>query len=265
MPPTALQIHGRFVLARFLSKVSSRIRWELITLVSKCLSIDIVTCSEIRKIRGLKRIGSNACGWVIPTHLVQEDSVCYCVGVGEDITFDLGLISRFGCEVYAFDPTPRANLHVQKRAKHVNKFHFFEVGLWDKNEIQKFYAPSNPADVSHSIVNLQRTSEFFEAQCKRLSTIMFENDHHRIDLLKLDIEGAEYRVIDSIIEDRLDIGIICVEYDEAHHKLDDEYLDRIKKSVSRLRDYGYTLVAVKLRCNYTFVKNELLNLRKATK
>ena len=29
-------------------------------------------------------------------------------GVGEDASFDLGIIERFGCSVFAFDPTPRA-------------------------------------------------------------------------------------------------------------------------------------------------------------
>jgi FkbM family methyltransferase len=247
-------------MSRLLLKVLSRIRWELIILLSRLLSINIVTGLEIRKIHGLKRIGSRNCGWIVPTHLLGEESICYCVGVGVDITFDLGLISRFNCEVYAYDPTPMAKLHVQKHAQHVNQFHFFDVGLWDKNEVVRFYAPANPSHISHSVLNLQGTNEFFEAQCKRLSTIMSENGHQKIGLLKLDIEGAEYRVIDSIIEDRLDIGVICVEYHGSHHKLDDGYLDRIRESVSRLHDYGYTLVAVSLRCDYTFVKNELLNL-----
>jgi len=63
-------------------------------------------------------------------------------------------------------------------------------------------------------------------------------------VLKLDIEGAEYKVIESIIEDRLDIGIIFVEYDELHSKKYEGYEERIRESVSRIREYGYTLVAL---------------------
>mgnify|MGYP001466062500 FL=1 len=79
----------------------------------------------------------------------------------------------------------------------------------------------------------------------------------KLTYLKIDIEGAEYKVIESIIEDRLDIGVIFVEYDEFHSKLYAGYLDRIKKSVSQLQSYGYTLVALKPKCDYTFVKNNL--------
>ena len=56
----------------------------------------------------LQRIGSEYGGWIVPTALLREDWICYCGGVGEDITFDLGLIERYGCTVHAFDPTPRA-------------------------------------------------------------------------------------------------------------------------------------------------------------
>lgn len=41
------------------------------------------------------RLGSKYGGWIVPATLVRPDSVCYCVGVGEDISFDLALIERW--------------------------------------------------------------------------------------------------------------------------------------------------------------------------
>lgn len=52
----------------------------------------------------VERIGSEYGGWVVPRGSVSRSSICYCVGVGEDVSFDLGLISQFGCAVHAFDP-----------------------------------------------------------------------------------------------------------------------------------------------------------------
>jgi len=80
--------------------------------------------------------------------------------------------------------------------------------------------------------------------------------------LKLDIEGAEYRVIDSIVKDNINIDIVCVEYDEAYNELDSRYLERISRSVSHLCNSGYTIVAVEPRCNYTFVKSSLLSAKR---
>ena len=253
---TATEVLQR--LRHLLAKYHSRLRLKLNDWFVKHLSVDIVTASRVHKVPGLERIGSEYGGWIIPTSLIGAGSICYCVGVGEDISFDLAIISRFDCQVYAFDPTPRARQYVEQHAGDERNLHFSEIGLWEHDGVVRFYAPANPAHVSHSIVNLQRTDTFFEAPCKRLSTVLKENGHRRIDLLKLDIEGAEYRVVDSIIEDELDVGIICVEYDEAWNKLDEAYVGRIRKSVSRLRKHGYSMVAVDQRCDYTFVKNSLL-------
>ncbi|HML19507.1 MAG TPA: hypothetical protein PKD74_02920, partial [Candidatus Dependentiae bacterium] len=38
------------------------------------------------------RLGSKYGGWVIPDKYITETSLCYCVGAGEDISFDLELI-----------------------------------------------------------------------------------------------------------------------------------------------------------------------------
>ncbi|MFQ5675630.1 MAG: FkbM family methyltransferase, partial [bacterium] len=164
----------------------------------------------------------------------------------------------YDCQVFAFDPTPKAKAYMKNRSMMSEKLHFQEIGLWHEEDIVRFYHHSNPKSPSYSIVNLHKTDTFVEATCKRLSTIMQENRHCRIDLLKLDIEGAEYRVLDSIVEDCLDVSIILVEFDEIHSKLYHGYRDRIKKSIHQLCDYGYTLVALRAKSNYTFVKKDIL-------
>jgi len=85
---------------------------------------------------------------------------------------------------------------------------------------------------------------------------MKENGHKGLDLLKLDIEGAEYKVIESLLEDQLDVRVICVEYDEAHTPLDDGYLARMTGSIESLLESGYSLVAVD-GCNYTFRRDSV--------
>ena len=85
---------------------------------------------------------------------------------------------------------------------------------------------------------------------------MRENGHDHIDLLKLDIEGAEYGVLRSILEDQLQVGIICVEYDEVHNAIDDRYIQRIRRSIAELRKVGYVIVAKDHQLNYTLVMRD---------
>lgn len=198
----------------------------------------------------LEKIGSDYGGWFVPTEMIKPDSICYCAGVGEDITFDLGLIDRVSCDVYAFDPTPKAAAYVAKTASNQPKFHFFEVGLWSEDKTLKFFAPKNQNHVSHSAVNLQKTDDFFEASCKKISTIMQEMGHDKIDLLKMDVEGAEYEVLNHIIQEGIDIGIIGVEFDQPVSVL------KTWKMILKLTSGQYDLVNID-EWDYTFIKKNI--------
>jgi FkbM family methyltransferase len=249
--------HAMHALTNLAGRASTFARRKVIDFIASRARFDLLTMSRLEP-TPIERLGSRYGGWKIPSSFLNGDSVAYCAGAGEDITFDVALIQRFGCHVYTIDPTPRAKAHVARTAPSDDRFHFLDVGLWDRDEVLKFYAPADPAHVSHSALNLQHTSEFFEAPVKRLSTLMREHGHTKLGLLKLDIEGAEYRVLDSLIADGVKADVICVEYDEALLPLDAAYLIRIRRSAYALMCHGYSLVAVEPACKLTFVSKELL-------
>lgn len=198
----------------------------------------------------LEKLGSRHGGWVVPADMIEPEWICYCGGVGEDVTFDLTLIERFGCDVYAFDPTPRAIRHVSMAAAGNHRFHFFPYGLWSADTELKFYASRNPELVNHSVVNLQRTSTYFVAPCKRVSTVMKDLGHRRIDLLKIDIEGAEYEVLNSLMDDGLQsIRVLCVEFDQPMP------IAGVYRMAKRVIRWGYSLVCIDA-WNFTFIRRE---------
>ncbi len=220
---------------------------KLRSLVRRRFSRKIVTDHGL----ALEKIGSGYGGWTVPTNLIRPDWICYCGGVGEDITFDLGLIARFGCRVFAFDPTPRAVAHVEQQAADISLFHFLPVGLWSEDKALRFFAPRDPAHVSHSILNLQETSDYFEAKCRSLPSLMAELEHRRIDLLKVDIEGAEHEVVRSMLKQRIHPTVLCMEIDQPVPPF------RFRKTIGRVLDSGYKLVALD-GWNFTFVTDEAL-------
>jgi FkbM family methyltransferase len=195
------------------------------------------------------RLGDEG-GWTIPRSLLRESSICYCIGCGEDITFDLELIRRASCTVFAFDPTPRAIAHVAEHAANVPNYKFYEFAIWDKEDTVKFYVP--PIGVSHSITNLEGTDAYIEVPTKRLKQVLESNAHAAIALLKMDIEGAEHTVIRTIVEDQLQIDVLCVEFDELA-KPTPERLAAIKRSIRSLLDFGYDYFWIE-GSNFTFVR-----------
>ena len=200
---------------------------------------------------GLRKIGSDYGGWIVPTAVVDADWTCYCGGVGEDITFDLGMIERFGCTIHAFDPTPRAIAFAREHAGAEARFRFHPVGLWSEDTVLRFFAPRDPAHVSHSIVNLQRTDTYFEAPCRSLPSLMRELGHDHIDLVKVDIEGAEHRVVAAMLESGILPAVLCMEIDQPVGAR------TLWRTVRRIRSAGYALVAVD-GWNLTFIRAEAM-------
>jgi FkbM family methyltransferase len=158
-------------------------------------------------------LGESGAQWAFAPSGLNSQSVVYSFGVGEDISWDTGMIEKYGVAVEAFDPTPKsiAWLGAQQIPA---QFHFHSYGLAARdNPRELFYFPINPCNVSFS--TFRKNAEPIELPVKRLVTIVQELGHTHIDILKIDIEGGEYEVLDDIVKSNLAVGQILVEF---HHR-----------------------------------------------
>ena len=192
------------------------------------------------------RIGTDYGGWWVPPALIEQSSICYLAGVGTDISFDLGLIDRFGCGVWGIDPTPRTVEWIAGQDLDA-RYTFVPVGLAGASGKLRFYSPRNPDDVSHSIKNLQQTSTYFEAEVLSVRGLMRRLGHDHLDVLKLDVEGAEHDVVRSMLDDGIHPRVLCLEFDQP------EPLSLARATVSALLAAGYGIVKVDM-FNVTFVR-----------
>ena len=203
----------------------------------------------------IERFGDQDCGWSVIPGLLGKDSVIYCVGCGENISFDMALMKYLGCEIHAFDPTPKSIRYLRSLVL-PKEYVFFEIGLAHFDGIAKFNPPLNHDHVSHTLCDRPATTDrAISVPMKRLKTIMQELGHGRIDLLKIDIEGAEYGVIDDLVKNDIPVGQICVEF---HHFLDGHNIETTLRAIIQLIQGGYLLYAVHNHTDYCFVKKPLL-------
>jgi len=138
--------------------------------------------------------GSDYGGWWIRTDVLNRDSTVYSVGIGQDITFDVGLIQRFGLTVYAFDPTRKCRewLSHQQLPTHLV---FSPVGVADYDGLGSFVLRSRPDCDSYELnVPVSGSFDNEDLPVARLATLMRRLGHQHLDVLKLDIEGSEYGV-----------------------------------------------------------------------
>ncbi len=141
------------------------------------------------------------------TEHLSSKSIVYSFGVGTDISWDLDLIQKYGCTIYAFDPTPRSIVWVGTQQL-PPQFKFYPYGLAHYDGNMPFYDPPNPKNVSYSPARKNGTPSYFPV--KRLSTIMHELGHDHIDLLKVDVEGGEFALIPDILH--LPIKQLLIEF-----------------------------------------------------
>ncbi len=189
-----------------------------------------------------ERHGSEYGGWTICPSNLNEESVIYSLGVGDDISFDISLIEKYGVNVYSFDPTPKCITWIRSQCL-PKKLNFYEYGVLDYDGTAKFYPHDDPNWVSYTIWEKRHATEAraIIAPVRSLSSIMSEFDHRRIDILKMDIEGAEYTVIKDMVRCGIEVSQLVVEF---HHRFKGIGIDRTKDAIKLLNKNGYKIFAI---------------------
>jgi len=215
----------------------------------------------------MQKLGTNYGGWYIPTDIkLDENSIVYSAGVGEDISFDLLLSNKYNSNVILIDPTKRAIKHykeiwtyfktkewkfsgdIQNDYKeniidltvNFDKITYIKKGLWKEKSKMKFFQQTNPKYVSQSLKKEMFGTNFYEVEVNSIKNLMIDNNHNKIDLLKVDIEGAEIEVINQMMDDKIYPKYLCIEFDLFLKRKDPQ--NKTVKLIHRLQLEGYKIL-----------------------
>jgi len=184
--------------------------------------------------------GSEYGGWCIPKNIITARSVVVDVGLGEDISFSCSLIDRYNCSIHGFDPTPRAITYIESRAP--RKFHLYRFALATYDGVSTFHLPTNEEHVSGSLDELDHTGlRKIEVEVVNLAGVLGKVGANHIDLLKLDIEGAEYEILfdNRFAEYAHRISVLCIEF---HHRWPAYGAIKTRMACKRLNELGFICV-----------------------
>ncbi len=198
-------------------------------------------------------LGTDYGGWPIAYQNLPQSPVIFSVGVGEDISFDLAAIDQFGAQVHAFDPTPRSRIWIESQ-RLPESFRFYPVGLAGEDGEAEFFAPENDAYVSFSAQPARHSDrdKMVRAPVHRMAGLMALAGTDVPDLLKMDIEGFEYAVIDDLLHSQILPRQMMIEF---HHRMYDIENKRTIDAVEKIRNNGYRLFYVsKTGHEYGFIR-----------
>ena len=138
-------------------------------------------------------------------------------------------------------PSPSAGLSRQTGLP--AQFEFFECGIAEKTGPVEFFLPKNANHVSGSLLKQDWIDErrTIRVEMKSWEDIVAALGHRRIDVLKMDIEGAEYLVLDGILDGPVSISQILIEF---HDRLFPDGKVRTREALRKMKGHGYEIFGV---------------------
>jgi len=192
------------------------------------------------------------CPWTIVPSLT-DDSFVVSGGAGDDISFEIEIGQRFGCEIYLFDPSDAGRATFEKTVR-PDKLHFFLEGLDSKTGSSILHKPDGNLQTMSWTMSGQ--SQGVSIPTRDLKSILADSGRQTIDLLKIDIEGFEYPVLHAAIDEQVPIDQICVEIHQGPQFDNKTRIDRWALILKLLQN-DYRLVH-HVNWDHTFVHKSIL-------
>jgi FkbM family methyltransferase len=207
---------------------------------------------HLREAPGLIELGTPYGGWIIPGGLIEPSWLCYSVGAGGDIGFDLELIERYSITVRAFDAVAGYVENAAEQAAGEPRFSAHHAAIATVDGPLRMQVTHDPQSRSVSSAGLYESEQFLELPGRTLPSLMAELGDDHIDLLKLDIEGGEYEPMPTISLRDLGVKVFAV---QLHHT---GSVQEARALIARLREEGYEPVACRSAVKIAFADRDLL-------
>lgn len=188
--------------------------------------------------------------WFVTQTRREQPVIIISAGIGDQINFESDLLSRLAslgihAELYAIDPTPKS-LEFLKKQDLPDNFHVIPCALCGRDGEVSFSIPRDPRWVSGSEINLMEDSRDLDHENKitvngkTLKSIMKDLNIERVDLLKMDIEGSEFAVLENILTDKIPVEEMLV---DVHQFLMPEGESLLNGMLAGLKRSGFRIFA----------------------
>jgi FkbM family methyltransferase len=209
----------------------------------------------------LMRLGTSYGGWWVPKHIIEDkhiSRVSFSIGIGHDVSFDKEVL-KSGFQVIALDPLEECVNFAKENLAGYSGVYLENLGLATYTGRERFFAPKSKAHDSWSSTNSQLTefeeSIVLDVICLTDLLAKYESNFRGAwTLLKMDIEGAERRIIPSLCDLGYSFDYVAIEMD---------FLSlipflKLRTRLNRIKEARELLRKMNSR-GYRLIKNENFN------
>lgn len=215
---------------------------------------------EWRLPRGYIRLGTRYGGWWIDRSSLSKKPLLIDCGLGVDISFPLLFLQEFKGEVIGIDPNPYAIEYAKQNR--VEGMEIIQKAFWSNaNEEITFHMPKPLHELPHGADGVSGSvhkshnyagNESLQVRTTSLEEVLELAGRSFCDILKLDIEGAEYDVLSVLcLTGKIrKVDQLLVEF---HHRITSHTFEDTLKAVNKVIECGFKLIHIDGR-NYVFKK-----------
>jgi len=187
---------------------------------------------------------------------LDSRSIIVDIGTGDDANFSQDMIAKFNLRSFGFDPTRKHGESLKRvEINSGGKFTFYNFAISNIAGEAEFNESEDNVSGSFSVdhVNVKRD----KINKYKVKTISMEDvinilDIPKIDLVKIDVEGEEFKIIKSLPKSAADK--VCQFIVEFHHHCIDRFsIIDTYKAILRMNELGFMHYSVD-GVNYLFYR-----------
>lgn len=193
------------------------------------------------------RLGDAYGGWqlCLPSRWSLQGGLVYTVGIGRNIEWDKEMIAKYDTVHHGWDPTPTA-LDFFRRKPPPKGFHFHRIGLGPHDGNLTLKLPYGNHD-SYTVMahpNEPQLGTVMEVPILTVKSMLRSLKHHHLAILKIDIEGAEFDVIDqwATANYRVPADQVLIEFHERYFWKQPGYRNMVPNAVRNMAALGFKLI-----------------------
>lgn len=168
--------------------------------------------------------------------------------------FSRGIMQKHGCRIFAVEPNPLISIDPDVD-KHTDRW-----AIIDHDGLTPFFISHNPqsGSVSDQMAENYGIEKQLEVRGITLQSFLEEKKLSHVDLLKMDVEGAEIPILSQTDDDTLQkVDQLSVEF---HDFRDDRKTPHVRTAIRRLRRLGYMVINANqpYHDNVLFIRGSIL-------